>query len=481
MGTRLARSSPESQGISSAAILAFIEAVQDQIHELHSFILVRHGQVVAEGWWPPYGPEKLHMLFSLSKSFTSSAIGLAVAEGRLSIDDTVLSFFPDDAPAEISPKLAAMRVRHLLTMSTGHDHDTMAPLHQRQDGNWVRAFLEQPLEFEPGTHFFYNTAATFMLSAIIQKLTGMKLIDYLQPRLLEPLGIEGSWWEESPQGINMGGFGYNLKTEDIACFGQMYLQKGLWNGRQILPEAWVEQASSKHIQNQHETNADWRQGYGFQFWRCQPQGVYRGDGAFGQYCIVMPEQDAVLAITSGVSNMQQPLDLVWDLLLPTLGSTAALPEDGTGQAALKAKIASLNLDPQQGAASSPIAAKVSGRTYAADANELHIETICFDFADTRCAVTFKLAGHDFNFAGGYGLWQEGSTNMFSPPYNPIERKLVASGVWTADDTFTMTIRMYETPIYQTLVARFEEGQLTLDSFPNVAFELKREVISAHVV
>ncbi len=478
MGNRLARSSPESQGISSASILAFIEAVQDQVHEMHSFILVRHGQVVAEGWWPPYSPDELHMLFSLSKSFTSSAIGLAVAEGRLSIDDSVLSVFPDDAPAEISPKLAAMRVRDLLSMSTGHDSDTMTPLYQRQDGNWVRGFLALPVEYEPGTHFFYNTAATYMLSAIIQKLTGMKLIDYLQPRLLEPLGIEGSWWQESPQGINMGGFGYNLKTEDIACFGQMYLQKGLWNGRQILSEAWVDLASAKHIQNYHDTNTDWEQGYGFQFWRCQPQGVYRGDGAFGQYCIVMPEQDAVLAITSGVSNMQKPLDLVWDLLLPAMGS-AALPEDGAGQAALKAKLASLTLEPQPGAASSPMAAEVSGRTYVADANDLHIEAVCFDFTDAGSTATCTVAGRDFPITGGYGRWQEGETAQFNPPFNSAPAKIVASGAWIADDSFSMIVRLYETPFYHTLTAHFENDHLTLETVPNVAFELKRTVFSAH--
>src|SRR5262249_5596575 len=160
---------PESQGIASAAILKFITAAENEIDELQSFMLLRHGAVVAEGWWSPYGPDLPHMLFSLSKSFTSSAIGLAVAEKRLSIDDRVLDFFPDDAPKSVSRNLAAMRVRHLLGMSTGHAVDTMAGLHKRRDGNWTKAFLAQPVKYKPGTHFFYNTGATYMLSAIIQK------------------------------------------------------------------------------------------------------------------------------------------------------------------------------------------------------------------------------------------------------------------------------------------------------------------------
>ena len=477
MLNRLPRSSPESQGISSSAILAFVEAVQDQIHELHSLILIRHGQVVAEGWWQPYAPEKLHMLFSLSKSFTSSAIGLAVGEGRLSIDDRVLSFFPEDIPAKISPTLAAMRVRHLLSMSTGHAMDTTPLLFEGGD-NWIKTFLSLPVEHEPGTFFLYNTGATFMLSAIIQKITGMKLIDYLRPRLLEPLGIEDAWWEESPQGINMGGFGLNVKTEDIACFGQMYLQRGLWNGKQILSEAWVELASSKHISNGSDPNSDWAQGYGFQFWRCR-HNAYRGDGAFGQYCIVMPEQDAVLAITSGVGDMQQPLNLVWDVLLPAMDA-AALPENPAAQATLQTKLAGLALPPLVGESSSPIAAKVSGRDYSAEANDLQIEHICFEFGESSFTAIFTASGKEHAITGSYGRWQDGSTSIIAiNRYFPEkEHRCVVSGVWTAESSFTITTRFYETPFYGTILVQFKDDHVAMELFPNVAFVMKHEFVSA---
>ncbi len=477
MKNRLPRSTPESQGISSSAILAFVEAAQDQIQELHSLMLIRHGQVVAEGWWSPYAPEKLHMLFSLSKSFTSSAIGLAVGEGRLSIDDRVLSFFPDDVPAEISPNLSAMRVRHLLSMSTGHAMDTTPLLFEGGD-NWIKTFLSLPVEHEPGTFFLYNTGATYMLSAIIQKITGMKLIDYLTPRLLEPLGIEDTWWEESPQGINMGGFGFNVKTEDIACFGQMYLQRGLWNGKQILSEAWVELASSKHISNGTDPNSDWAQGYGFQFWRCR-HNAYRGDGAFGQYCIVMPEQDAVLAITSGVGDMQQPLNFVWDMLLPAMGDTP-LPENSAAQTALMAKLASLEFAPPPGESASPTAARVSGRDYKADANDLQMERLCFEFGDSSFTAVFTVAGKDHPMTGGYGRWEEGSTNIIAINRNfpEKEHRCVTSGVWTAENTFTITTRFYETPFYGTVIIQFETDHLTMESFPNVAFVMKHELVTA---
>ena len=167
------------------------------------------------------------MLFSLSKSFTSTAVGMAVAEGRLSVDDPVLSFFPDEAPRKPGENLAAMRVRHLLAMSTGHDQDTTEHLYRRRDGNWARAFLARPVAHAPGTHFLYNTGATYMLSAIVQKVTGQTLLEYLRPRLFEPLGIEGATWETCPRGVNTGGFGLSVKTEDIARFGQLYLQRGV--------------------------------------------------------------------------------------------------------------------------------------------------------------------------------------------------------------------------------------------------------------
>ena len=317
---QLQRTSPESQGIASAAILRFVEAAESQIHELHSFMLLRHGSVVAEGWWSPYSPEHPHILFSLSKSFTSTAVGLAVAEGHFTVDDPVLSFFPDDAPAEVSANLAAMRVRHLLSMSTGHDEDTTGPITARPDGNWIKGFFEEPVLHEPGTHFLYNSGASYMLSAIVQKTTGMKVIDYLRPRLFEPLGIDNPTWQECPQEINVGGWGLNIRTEDIARFGQLYLNKGIWGERRILSEAWVEEATSYQVSNGDDPESDWAQGYGYQFWRCR-HNIYRGDGAFGQYSIVMPEQDAVLAITGGVGDMQQPLNLVWDILLPAMGTT----------------------------------------------------------------------------------------------------------------------------------------------------------------
>ncbi|MEZ0276302.1 MAG: serine hydrolase domain-containing protein, partial [Roseimicrobium sp.] len=333
----LPRSSPEAQGISSAAVLAFVEAADKQVDTMHSFMLVRHGHVVAEGWWKPEAADKPHLMHSLSKSFTSTAVGLAVAEGKLSIDDPVLKFFPEDAPAEPSAFLKAMRVRDLLTMSTGHEKNANFTPNEP----WVKTFLAQPVPFKPGTHFLYNSPATHMLSAIVGKVTGQTVLDYLKPRLFEPLGIENPKWGSSPQGNTEGGWGLEICTEDIAKFGQLYLQKGQWSGKQLVPAEWIAQATSKQVSNGSDPEKDWDQGYGFQFWRCR-HGAFRGDGAHGQFCVVLPELDAVVAITANTRDMQAELNVVWDKLLPAF-QEKPLPADASAEAKLKEKLANLQV------------------------------------------------------------------------------------------------------------------------------------------
>src|SRR4051812_9188252 len=223
----LPRSTPEAQGISSQAVLDFVESADKEINTLHSFMLVRHGQVIAEGWWKPEAADKQHFLWPLTKSFNSTAVGLAIQDGKLSLDDPVLKFFPADAPADPSDNLKAMRVRDLLTMTCGHDTEAKAV----GGAPSVKQFLAHPVPHTPGTHFQYNTMGSYTLSAIVTKVTGETTLDYLKPRLFEPLGIENPTWDSSPEGNSLGGYGLHLCTEDIAKFGQLYLQKGKWQSK----------------------------------------------------------------------------------------------------------------------------------------------------------------------------------------------------------------------------------------------------------
>ena len=358
----LPRSTPEAQGVSSGAMIEFVKAL-DQIDGLHGVVVVRHGQRIAGGWWAPYDAEHQHVLYSLSKSFTSSAVGCAVAQGKLRLDDEVLKFFPADAPANPSANLQAMRVRDLLIMSTGHqDEPPTAP-----DEISPKSFLAQPVPHLPGTHFKYNTAATFMLSAIVQKVTGQTVLDYLRPRLFDPLGIEQPVWDTNFQGISLGGYGLRVRTEELAKFGQLYLQHGSWQGQQLLATDWVALATARQTSNGSNPDSDWNQGYGFQFWRCR-HNAFRGDGAFGQYCVVMPEQDTVVAINSGVKDMGAVLNVIWDKLLPALQSQA-LPPNIEATRLLNDKLAHLEVSPAQGSETSPLAGKILNRKFVFPANE----------------------------------------------------------------------------------------------------------------
>jgi CubicO group peptidase (beta-lactamase class C family) len=477
----LPRTSPEQQGITSSTLLRFIEALERQIHEIHSFMLLRHGMVVAEGWWFPYSAEQPHLLFSVSKSFMSTAVGLAVAEGYFSIDDPVLSFFPDEILSDVRDYRAQMRVRHLLTMTSGQAVDTWGSMVGRLDGNWIKGFFAVPVVHEPGTHFVYNTGATYMLSAIVQKTTGMKVIDYLQPRLFEPLGIRNASWQESPQGITAGGIGLSLTTEDVARFGQLYLQKGFWQGKQILSEAWISEATRFQIRNDRGGPPDWSQGYGYQFWRSR-HNAYRADGVFGQFCIIMPEQAAVLAMTGGIDflDSQKPLDLVWELLLPAMGE-GPLSEDPGSRRHLSEKLSSLSLPLVQDKNDSPVARQISGRTYQVDSNVLNIQTITLDFTASGCIVSLETSAGTETLSCGLGVWQQGQdTGLFKQPGIFDRTAVAASGAWTSDDCFTMVVRLYQTSFYHTLVYHFVGDELLIEISINVSLEtLKPLLLTAH--
>ena len=470
----LPRSTPERQGIASSAILGFVQAADTSVDAMHSFMLVRHGHVVAEGWWGPYDAQTPHVLYSLSKSFTSTAVGLAIAEGKLSLDDEVLKFFPDDAPQQPSANLRAMRVRDLLRMNTGHQTEPSfinAADSTMRDATWVKRTLAHPVPFKPGTHFLYNSAATYMASAIVQKVTGQTVLDYLRPRLFAPLGIERPTWVASPQGISAGAYGLSVRTEDIARLGQLYLQKGRWNGRQLLPAAWVEEATARQTSNGSSPRSDWDQGYGYQFWRSR-HNTYRGDGAFGQYMMVIPEYDAVVAITSGVRDMQSVMNLVWDKLLPAM-SAQALPEDAMARRALAAKLTGLRVKYAAGQTNSPIAATISRQWYELTANERGIQAVSLDLDARAPALVVRTAAGETRTAMGFNAWAKnpggfanGIERILSVPAQPA---IAASGAWTSDSVFTVKLVARETPFYSTLRFRFDGDRLLLDAEHNVNF------------
>lgn len=450
------RSTPELQGVSSAAILSFVEAA-DRIDAVHSVMIVRHGRVIAEGWWAPYDADSNHELYSLSKSFASTAVGFAVAEGKLSLDDEVLKIFPEDAPESPSANLKAMRIRDLITMSAGHQDETSSAA----DRITAKSFLAHPVPHKPGTHFKYNTPATFMCSAAVQKRTGQSLAEYLKPRLFEPLGITKPGWNTNAQGIALGGYGLRVRTEDIARFGQLYLQKGMWDGKQLLPKEWIELATSRQVSNGSNPKSDWEQGYGFQFWRCR-NGAYRGDGAFGQYCVVLPEQDMVVAITSGLKDMQAVLNLIWDKLLPGVHAGAIPAGDEAGT--LRERLKGLKLKTVEGAATST--ASAAGK-YVFPANDLKLESLTFapDADGKGASVSLTVNGAETRVACGYQDWKRGKGSYGAYKDEPA----AASGAWTKDDTYVVKQVFTETPFTVTMTLTFTGTELSCALETNVGF------------
>ena len=317
-----------------AAVDSFVNATKtrptppDSI-TLHSIMILKNGKVVLERWFNGQSAEKPHPMFSVSKTFTATAVGLAINEGKLNLTDPVVKFFPDQLPEEQSDNLKAMTVRDLLTMTCGHDTEPNSE--NRDSVDWVKGFLAWPVKHKPGEYYLYNSVGTYMLSAIVQKVSGEKLVDYLDTRLFQPLHIAKPEWEESPQGINCGGWGLSLKTEDMAKMGQLFLEKGKWNGKQIVPADWLKEMSSYQVPSApsgtrfedlekaglNKDNNEWVQGYGYQMWICR-HNAFRADGFAGQYIMVFPDRDAVLVLTTSSSLYQPYMDLIWQYLLPVL-------------------------------------------------------------------------------------------------------------------------------------------------------------------
>ncbi|MCP2032666.1 CubicO group peptidase (beta-lactamase class C family) [Okibacterium sp. HSC-33S16] len=344
MHRSLPRSTPSAHSVDASGIAAFVDALNAAPHiEPHSLMLLRNGEVLAEGWWAPYSADRVHLLYSLSKSFTSTAVAFAVEEGLLSLDDTVLSHFPEFDADITDPRSRSMLVRHVLAMASGHREETLDRALDLDPENLVRGFLLLPPDEDPGTVFAYNQPCTYTAALIVQRASGQSLVDYLRPRLLDPLGIVDVGWMRDGSGHELGFSGLHAPTEAIAALGQLYLQRGVWQGTQLIPAAWVDEATRPQVANGSDPTSDWEQGYGFQFWMARHG--YRGDGAYGQFCVILPEHNVVLAMTGQSQDMQGVLDLAWQHLLPAIGGDGVSRGDSGTDATLAAQLASLRLAP----------------------------------------------------------------------------------------------------------------------------------------
>lgn len=335
-------STPSAEGVDPRRLLAFVDALDAEPHlEPHGLIVQRHGRRIAEGYWAPHRADDVRLVYSLSKTFTGTALALALGDGLLSLDDLVADHLPDemDGAADITRR---MRIRHLASMNSGHDREILAEAIAADPADPARGFFTIAPDAEPGTLFAYNQPPVLALATILQRLTGQRLVDQLRGRVLDPIGIGELRWAQPIAGLDLGFSGVHTTLDAIARLGQLHLDDGVWDGQRLLPEGWVAQASSVQSDNSMRDQPDWQQGYGFQLW--MSQHGYRGDGAFGQYMVVLPEHDVVVAMFSCIEDMQVVVDLMWEHLLPAFeGSPSPGDGDGDGDDVLASRLAGLAL------------------------------------------------------------------------------------------------------------------------------------------
>lgn len=450
----LPSATPASQGVDARGLLSFVDAVERDGLELHSVAVARHGHVVAAGWWSPYAPSQTPLVYSLSKSMTATAVGLLVDEGLLSVQDRLVDRLGID-PADVDPAWHEVQVRHALSMTLGHSKESVEQAQgaaarlaaENHPDPFLAGILATPPDRPAGSVFAYNQPATYLLSHVVESVTGTPLSDVLRTRLLEPLGLPPVGWEKDEAGHEIGYSGAHLPTATVLTLAQLYLSGGVVDGRRFLSSTWVEEATTGQSppREDGETNPDWVCGYGYSFW--QARHGYRGDGAFGQYAIVLPDQETAIAITSEVEDMQSVLDLLWEHVLPAVSDGAEVSAEA--DLALAARLSSLSL-------------RGPGSSSPADASRVHSRPVTFGAASSGEGATGEVAGpglplevassadgwlvtidlDDERFAVpcGDGTWLQSRVEIAAG-----ELEVAGSGGWQPDGTFAAHLRLLDSP------------------------------------
>lgn len=378
---------PESLGIPSGAILNFLQRIDRERINMHGFLLVRGNRIAAEGYWAPWSAARKHRMYSISKSFVALAVGLMIDEGKLTLDDRVGAYFPDKVPANLHGWLAASTVRDLLTMATAHSSTSYG----RDDRDWVWTFFNKQPSHPPGTIFAYDTAATVVLTAIVERLAGKPFLDYMRPRFLDRIGFAAdAWCVRTPEGGSWGGSGVICTLRDMTKVALACLNGGLWGTERVLPEGYVRAATAKQIDNSLGGNDC----YGYQIW-CEKAGGFSFRGMGSQYAIALPAKDFLftcIADTQGAPAGSPIPDVMWEEIYPHLAD-GPLPEDPAAQAALADKIAGLTVLPLPGNATAPVATAVNGAWYALAENPMGI---------TRLRLTFNGEQGTWEYTNGQG-------------------------------------------------------------------------------
>jgi CubicO group peptidase (beta-lactamase class C family) len=433
-------STPEQQGLDSPTLLSMFHSIQAQSPHLHSLLIIRHGYLVTEAYFYPFQRDLRHNLHSCTKSITSALAGVAIQEGLLEgVNQPILELLPRPNVAEGDPRKQAITLEHLLTMTSGLDwpeeqlpyfsiRNPSTQMYQRQ--NRIQYVLGSRVADEPGRKFNYNSGGSHLLSAIIQERARMSTLAFAQTHLFQPLGISNVFWPADPQGINLGEAGLEMTPRDMAKFGYLYLQKGTWAGKQIVPADWVKASTETHI----ETHWGW--GYGYQWW-IRPGGGYSAIGWGGQYIFVLPDQDMVVVFTGGLlAESTLPEELVDNYIVPSVKSSEPLPENPAGMASLEAKIKVIEAaEPEPVPPLPQIARTISGKTFKLDYNDLNWHTMTLSFAEKEAQLDLLTRNDRFKLRIGLdNVFRVNSVEHYGPD-RLLSGPLALRGFWQNNTTF----------------------------------------------
>jgi len=469
----LQRSTPAAEGISTQAVINMMDSLMALPEcDIHHVMVLRHGKVVAELHPSPFRAEDSHTLYSASKTFTTLAVGCAIDDNLLRLTDRVMTFFPDKRTNRVSDNMADMTVRDLLMMASGMKPDwTM----RNNSTDWVKDWLAKSVDDKPGTVFQYDSMCTFMLSAIVQRVTGQTMLEYLQKKLFAPMHITVADWETSPDGINTGGWGLRVQAETMAKLGLLLLNKGNWNGQQLVSADYVTEACSRLIDGGAKETVpptDGNQGYGYQVWQSKWPGSYRADGAMGQYTVVVPQEDLVVVILGMKLYGHEELACIWNQLMPGITSAPLQPEKKL-QNRLDKLCAAAKLSLPKGKSTTKKAKAYMGKQLQLTNNRFGLKWLAVDGSALQLA---REDGTQEQWIMGCGRWQYNTMTGF-PCYsiNAIHRMLGFSHGFTAAATYAWTSPMVlEIRIHYVdwisgmkFVIDFEKNEVTLcDTYPN---------------
>lgn len=446
---------PEEQGIDSSKLADALLTMREEGVNIHSLMIVRNGSVFLDAYFYPYDGKTVHDLASVSKSIMTTLIGIAAEQGKLSLDDPMLSFFPDYTPANVDAAKEAITVRHLASMASGIDctaeQDELTLQQMKQAPDWVQFVLDRPVRWEPGSHFVYCSPAIHLLSPILEQATGMKALDFAQQYLFGPLGIQDVLWLTDPQGHNRGSEGVYLHPHDMAKLGYLWLNGGVWEGKQIVPAQWVHDAVQEIMPTGGETD------YGYGWWVETESDGYSANGRGGQHIAMSPAPGFIVVTTGGGFKLSD----IDPLLLPAIGDLEhPLPPNPDGVARLAEAVAAVAQPPQpQAVAPLPaLAQEISGKTYVFPPNVREIESMRLDFDEADTAtLTIGLTGRDLQ------TWPVGLDGMYRLSPGEQGLPLGTRGHWEDDETFLFEYNNIGNNDYVFLRMKYAGDSVTIDS------------------